>query len=59
MNTIAAITEYDLLAYVDGRVAPARRAEIERHLKDHPDDAERVALDLAIQRGLRLLLSGG
>jgi len=57
MKTIAATTEFDLLAYVDGRLDPLRRAEIERHLQDTPADAERVALDIAILDGLRKLLA--
>jgi len=37
------ITEADLHAYADGRLAPARRAEIEAWLATRPEDAERVA----------------
>ena len=37
------ITEADLHAYADGRLAPARRAEIEAWLAARPEDAERVA----------------
>jgi anti-sigma factor RsiW len=37
------ITESDLHAYVDGMLEPERRAAVERHLADHPDEVERVA----------------
>jgi len=37
------ISEADLHAYADGRLAPARRAEIEAWLATRPEDAERVA----------------
>ncbi|MDE2088470.1 MAG: anti-sigma factor [Gammaproteobacteria bacterium] len=37
------IDEQDLHAYVDGRLEPARRAEVEAHLAQHADAAERVA----------------
>lgn len=50
-----AVTEADLLAYVDGRLGHHRRAEIEDHLACCPQDAGRVAADLALQEGLRLL----
>ncbi len=36
------ISEHDLQAYVDGQVDPARVAEMEAHLADHPQDAMRV-----------------
>ena len=36
------VTEADLLAYADGRLAEARRADIETYLAAHPEDAERV-----------------
>jgi anti-sigma factor RsiW len=49
------VTEADLLAYVDGRLASERRGEIEDHLARCPQDAGRVAADLALQEGLRLL----
>jgi anti-sigma factor RsiW len=39
----ASITESDLHAYVDGALEPRRRAAVERHLAEHPDEAERVA----------------
>ena len=37
------IDEQDLHAYVDGRLTPARRAEVETYLAQHADAAERVA----------------
>lgn len=49
------VTEADLLAYVDGRLGRDRRAEIEDHLARCPQDAGRVAADLALQEGLRML----
>ncbi|MCW5774134.1 MAG: anti-sigma factor [Rhodospirillaceae bacterium] len=37
------ISEHDLQAYVDGRLAPARAAQLESWLADHPDEAARIA----------------
>ena len=37
------ISEYDLHAYVDGFLDPARRMSVEGYLADHPQVAERVA----------------
>jgi anti-sigma factor RsiW len=50
MNTDR-ITEETLQAYVDERLAPDRRAEVERHLAAHPDVAARIA-DFQAQRAL-------
>lgn len=50
-----AVTEADLLAFVDGHLPPARRAEVEAYLMRHPIQARRVAADLALLEGLRLL----
>ncbi len=36
------IEEDDLQAYVDRRLDPARRAEVEKYLEGNPDEAERV-----------------
>jgi anti-sigma factor RsiW len=49
------VGEDDLLAYVDGRLAAGRRREVELHLLASPDDALRVAADLAVMEGLRVL----
>lgn len=49
------VTEADLLAYVDNRLDPGRRTEVEAHLVRCPPDAGRVAADLALQEGLRML----
>lgn len=51
----ALVSEDDLLAYVDGKLAPHRRKAVEAHLASHPEAAARVAADLAILRGLRRL----
>jgi anti-sigma factor RsiW len=37
------MTETDLQAYVDGRLAEEARAAVDEWLQSHPDDAERVA----------------
>ena len=37
------ITEAELHAYVDGALTPARSAEVEAYLSEHPDDAARIA----------------
>ena len=49
------IREADLLAYVDDQLDPARRAEVEAYLLTSPEDIFRVAADLAIQAGLKML----
>lgn len=49
------VSEADLLAYVDDRLDPERRFEVEVHLSQCPEDAARVAADLAILAGLRVL----
>lgn len=38
-----AVTEAELQAYVDGQLPATRAAEVEQHLAQHEDDAERVA----------------
>lgn len=40
---ITPITEADLQASVDGRLSAERQAEVEAWLREHPQDAERVA----------------
>lgn len=37
------ITEAELHAYVDGALTPARSAEVEAYLSEHPEDAARIA----------------
>lgn len=37
------VTEEELHAYVDGALAPARAAEVESYLAEHPEEAARVA----------------
>lgn len=49
------ITESDLLAYVDRQLDQRRRARIDNHLALCPTDARRVAADLLVMAGLRLL----
>lgn len=49
------VTEGDLLAFVDDALPSWRRAEVAEHLARCPADATRVAADLALLNGLRLL----
>lgn len=49
------VTETDLLAFVDDCLPSWRRAEVVDHLARCPGDAHRVAADLALLEGLRLL----
>lgn len=49
------VTESDLLAFVDGALPPWRRNEVADHLAGNPNDAYRVAADMALLEGLRLL----
>jgi anti-sigma factor RsiW len=57
MSSSRLIAESDLHAYVDSALDPARRAEIEAYLADHPDIAERVRRYEAQQRMLREALA--
>lgn len=50
-----AVTEGDLLAFVDDALPSGRRAEVAEYLARCPADAYRVAADLALLDGLRLL----
>lgn len=43
MSAELPITEADLQAYIDGRLAHGRRSEVEAWLASRPDEAERVA----------------
>lgn len=45
------VTEDSLQAYVDERLAPEARADVERYLADHPEEAARIA-DFRRQRDL-------
>lgn len=49
------VTESDLLAFVDDALPPRRRAEVADHLVHHPADAHRVAADIAVMEGLRVI----
>jgi anti-sigma factor RsiW len=49
------VTEEDLQAYVDGRLPPARRAELELYLASNPEDAARVRSYVAHSEQLRAL----
>ena len=50
-----AITEADLLAYVDDQLDVARRVEIEEDLAQHPEAAAQVMTDLKNRDALRLI----
>ena len=43
MTTDPPITEADLHAYADGRLAKGRRAQVDAWLATRPEEAERVA----------------
>lgn len=49
------VTEADLLAFVDDALPPRRRAEVADHLARHPADARRVAADIVVMEGLRVI----
>lgn len=42
MTQTSPLSEDDIQAYVDGRLAPQRRAEVDAYLATNPDEAERV-----------------
>ncbi|MDJ0937091.1 MAG: anti-sigma factor [Kiloniellales bacterium] len=48
----------DLQAYVDEELTPERRAEVDAHLAQSPDDAERVSAYRRQNRALRAALAG-
>lgn len=54
-NVPILVSETDLLAFVDDQLEQDRRDEIADHLIHCPKDALRVAADLALLEGLRLL----
>lgn len=49
------VSENDLLAFVDDCLPSWRRAEVADHLMRCPADAYRVAADLALLDGLRMI----
>ncbi len=53
-----AISEADLHAYVDHQLNPARRAEVELFLEQHPETAEKVRSCEQINRDLQQLYNG-
>jgi anti-sigma factor RsiW len=52
MVTIPSVTREDLIRYVDGRLAPERRAQVAAYLHEHPEMAE----ELHAQQRLNALL---
>ena len=55
MSNDVPITEADLQAYVDGRLAEGRRGEVETWLASRPDEAQRVAQLRSQRDALRAL----
>lgn len=51
------IGEDDLQAYVDGRLAPERSADVEAFLAEHPEEADRIAAHREQRDALRDLLA--
>ena len=51
------ILEADLVAYVDGQLAPIRQIDVEGHLALHPAVAARVMADLRSRNELKLALA--
>jgi anti-sigma factor RsiW len=54
----APIGDDDLEAFIDGRLAPARRELVESYLADHPEIGDRVTFDSRIRDNLRARLAG-
>ena len=52
---ILPVTEADLHAYVDGRLPPARRAEVEAYLAARPEEATRIQAYASQNDGLHAL----
>ncbi|MBT2188612.1 anti-sigma factor family protein [Sphingobium nicotianae] len=53
MNGGRPITDDDLQGYIDDAIDSRRRAEVEAYLADHPQVAERIALDRALRGAMR------
>ena len=51
----SAIGDFDLMAYVEGRLDPHRRRQVEAWLAEHPDEAENVRTDIAVTEAIRTL----
>jgi anti-sigma factor RsiW len=51
----APVTEAELHAWVDGQLAPARRAAVDAYLSQHPAEAARLQAYRAQNAGLRAL----
>ena len=51
------VLEADLVAYVDDRLPPLRRIEVEAYLSARPEEAARVMADLRIRDELRLAVT--
>lgn len=52
-NNDVPVVDDDLQAYVDGRLEPGRRAEVEAYLAKTPEARERVAADQRLRAALR------
>lgn len=52
------VEEMDLVRYVDEELSPERRQAVDQHLRERPDDAERVARDIALIADLRRAFDG-
>lgn len=52
-----AVAEFDLEAYVEDQLPPARRIEVEAYLSGNPEAAMRMMADLRIRDELRLALA--
>ncbi|CDG85410.1 anti-sigma factor family protein [Janthinobacterium agaricidamnosum] len=51
------VTETELHAYVDGVLPPARHAEVEAYLAQHPDQARRMSDYARQNRNLRIFFN--